>query len=191
MFVIQKIKEHDTINKKRYGVNEFVTLQWKQICKDTKKAIGNFLSLFRPKKKGGWIDANNDGLKTRFEVLFRDALYCTIRKNKKGKITIDGKWKCKYTGKIFTDHTHVDIDHIVPRKYAKDNKIGLWTQSDYILFENDPENLVAVWKKENNRKGAKAPPQYLPQQNTEWYVHTFVYVCEKWKIKLPPTKKTS
>ena len=60
-------------------------IRWKQIWKDTLRALGNFLSMFRPKKKGGWIDSNKDGIKTRFEVLFRDAVYCTIRKNKKGK----------------------------------------------------------------------------------------------------------
>jgi len=146
--------------------------------------IKNVLSLFFSKKSKGFIDIDKDKLNARHEALFRDAIECTIRKSRDKKISITGTWKCKYTNKVFTDPSLLDIDHIVARQYAKNNKVGLWSQQTFVEFENDLQNLITVDRSINRAKGSKSLSEWLPPQNQQWYKNRFQEICEKWGIAI-------
>ena len=80
---------------------------------------------------------------------------------------------------VFTNASDVDIDHVIPLKYAHDHGGAIWTLCVKKLFANDPDNLLAVDDGENQFKSAKGPSEYLPPNED--------YHCEyatKWTIIL-------
>ena len=135
-------------------------------------------------KRKGFIDYNNIGMDTRDAILFRDAKSCTLTKSK-GKITITGSWKCRYSGKVINNSRDLDIDHIVPLNYAKNNKIGIWTPSSFQEFENDTDNLIAVDKKLNRAKKDKSIVQWKPPKSQSWYRARWKEICKKWMLEQP------
>jgi len=125
---------------------------------------------------GGWIDHDNDCLNTRHELLelrskievrFTDDDNCNV---------LSGEWVDNYTGKIFVNASDVDIDHVIPLKYAFDHGGSEWSQEVRSRFVNDFGNLEIIDDYENQVvKRDKGPGRYLP---------TKAYQCEyanKWK----------
>ena len=162
-------------------MKQFLTQLW--------STIQNVISIFMRKEHKNWIDADKDGLTTRQEVLFRDSISSTIVKSEKGTISIQGKWKCKYTNKLITQASQLDIDHIVPINYARNNKVGLWSQARFTEFANDLSNLVAVEGSINREKGDRSIAEWLPPKNKQWYKRRFREVCQKWNIRCKDSKK--
>lgn len=147
-----------------------------------------FQRIFYPLKKldGGWKDIDDDGMTSRYGALFRDADHCvmTKRAGRKNSIQITGSWKCRYTGKKL-HYGNINVDHIVPKKYAKDNKKGIWTDNSFRMFANDMDNLICVESSTNKSKGSKSIAQWLPTKNKKWYQKKWKEICEKWDIEHP------
>ena len=135
-------------------------------------------------QRKGFVDYNNIGMNTRTSILFREAESCVLTKSK-GKISITGSWKCRYSNKVIKDASDLDIDHIVPLQYAKNNKIGIWTATSFQEFENDTDNLVAVDKSLNRQKRDKSLVEWKPPKNQSWYHSKWKEICSKWTIEEP------
>lgn len=73
-----------------------------------------------------------------------------------------GEWICPYSGKIITDSSKIDIDHIIPLSNAAKNGGQQWSLEMKEQFANDPDNLLATSAKENRSKGDKGPGEYMP-----------------------------
>ena len=153
------------------------------------KWISNFLqSMFGANKEldGSWKDIDDDGMTSRYGALFRDAEDCVM--TKKGgrytKIKITGQWKCKYTGKQLR-YEDIDVDHIVPKNYAKEHRNGRWTEASFTQFANDMDNLICVENSVNRSKGAKSIAEWKPEKNQKWYAEKWKEICEKWDIEHP------
>ena len=160
---------------------------WRAVCDTTisaLKAIRGFVVKISGVRRKGFVDYNNIGMDTRDAVLFRDATKCTLTKSN-GKITITGSWKCKYSGKVFTNARELDIDHIVPLHYAKNHKIGIWTPAKFQEFENDTDNLIAVDKKLNRAKRDKSIVHWKPPKSQSWYRSRWKEICKKWMLEHP------
>ena len=147
-----------------------------------------FQRIFSPLKEldGSWKDIDDDGMTSRLGALFRDAEDCVM--TKKGgrytKVKISGSWKCKYTGKKLK-YGDIDVDHIVPKSYAKENKNGMWTEETFTLFANDMNNLICVENSVNRSKGAKSIAEWKPEKNQKWYAEKWKEICDKWDIEHP------
>lgn len=74
-------------------------------------------SEFDRKHFGGWADENKDCLDTRQVLLIAFSLKF-VELSKNGCRTIHGQWLDPYSGQIFTDAIDLDIDHLVPLKWA-------------------------------------------------------------------------
>jgi hypothetical protein len=96
----------------------------------------------------------------------------------------NGIWKCKYTGVTCSTKTKVDIDHIIPLKYAHDHGTYRLSGTAKHSFANDTLNLVEVSIHENRSKGDKGPSTYMPPQNACFYVSRWYLVSSKYKIKI-------
>lgn len=108
-----------------------------------------------------WIDADKDCLNTRHELLMQQSTDITRTGN--NKCTINrGRWLDPYTGKTFYKASDVDVDHIVPLKWAWENGAYKWSQSKREKFANDPANLLVVENSVNRAKGAKGVLDWLP-----------------------------
>jgi outer membrane protein OmpA-like peptidoglycan-associated protein len=109
----------------------------------------------------GWSDENNDCQNTRHEILeIRSASDVSMTRDKCA--VTNGKWTDQYTGRVFTKATDIEVDHLIPLKWAWDRGAHAWTEQKRIEFFNDPENLFVVSAVVNRDKGAKSPLDWLP-----------------------------
>jgi hypothetical protein len=65
-----------------------------------------------------WIDHDSDCLDTRHELLLRESLTAvTFKTNSNCKVK-GGLWYGPFLGKFFTDASDLDLDHVIPLKWA-------------------------------------------------------------------------
>lgn len=104
--------------------------------------------------------------------------------NKRGCIVKSGEWKDYYYPEVHTLASKVDIDHLVPLKYAHDNGAASWSEERKETFANDPENLVITNRSYNRQKGAKGIDQWLPV-NKEYackYIRDWMKIKKKYHL---------
>lgn len=109
---------------------------------------------------GGWIDADGDCMNTRAEVLSSTSLVDVVLN--KSCTVITGQWFDQFSNKTYTKASDLDIDHIVPLKWAHDRGAYAWPASKKVEFANDPLNLKPVLDRLNQAKGAKPPSEWMP-----------------------------
>lgn len=97
---------------------------------------------------------------------------------------VDSAWTCKYSGLPVVKSSSVDVDHIIPLKYAHTHGAYKFTASKKKAFANDTLNLVETSMRENRSKGDHGPSKYMPAQNRCFYVSRWFAVASKYKLKL-------
>ena len=131
-----------------------------------------------------WNDEDNDGINARHEVLLRDAFPIEpIVMNEKGNLVVSGLWFCQYTLDFYTSAQDLDVDHFVPLKEAWLSGADKWTPEKREAFANylgEPYQLVAVYDRANQAKGAKDPSEWLP---TDWPLWNRAYMAQWIEIK--------
>lgn len=134
---------------------------------------------------GGWADFDNDCQNTRQELLQELSTGATILARNNCTV-VRGKWYDPYTGKTFTDAREVDVDHLVPLKWAWDRGAHSWTAEKREAFANDKANLMVVDRGANREKGANGPLNWLPPLPSYQcqYVTRFRRVVSTYKIIL-------
>ena len=129
-----------------------------------------------------WIDADGDCQDTRAEVLIRDSLKpVTYHSNAKCRVT-GGLWELPFTGGAVTNAQQLDIDHIIPLKWAHGHGGDRWSSAKKSAFANDPDNLLATSSSANRSKGAKGPDQWLPSINKCRYAQRWMQLIEKYGL---------
>lgn len=108
-----------------------------------------------------WVDDNRNCLNTRHELL-KSQSTGPITMDESGCRVIRGRWNDPYTGEIFYDGHKVDVDHLVPLKWAWENGADQWTVDKRKQFANDERNLFIVSASANRSKGAKGASEWLP-----------------------------
>ena len=153
-----------------------------QVQSATKEAgaIGRSYSrLYDRDDWGGWIDEDGDCQNTRAEILIRDS---------QAKVSFDrcrvvsGLWNLPYSGGSTTSASQIDIDHIIPLKWAHGHGGGRWPKSRKRAFANDPDNLLSTYYSENRSKGAKGPDQWMPAVNKCSYAQGWERLIEKYDL---------
>jgi hypothetical protein len=109
-----------------------------------------------------WIDSDNDCQNTRHELLISESLSPVNYKNDKKCAVSTGRWYGSYLDKHFTESSDLDVDHIVPLKWAHDHGAAEWSKDRKKEFANDTGNLLLVDDSENQSKGAKGPAEWMP-----------------------------
>nr|BFD96290.1 hypothetical protein KitaXyl93_76500 [Kitasatospora sp. Xyl93] len=83
-----------------------------------------------------------------------------------------GGWPCVsvYDGKVFTDATALDIDHLVPLAASWRSGVDTWSTDKRKAFANDltHSQLVAVSAASNRAKGDKGPDAWRPPLRSYW-----------------------
>ena len=130
-----------------------------------------------------WIDADKNGCNTRYEVLIAEA---TVKpKVGAGCYLTGGRWRSSYDGKIFTNPTGLDIDHMVPLAEAWRSGAWAWTTAQRMDFANDLEDsrsLLAVTASLNRSKGDRDVAAWLPAKAQCNYISNWIAV--KWRFDL-------
>ena len=138
---------------------------------------------------GGWSDTDRDCQNTRHELLQKLST-AVISLSKNSCRVTRGRWLDLYTDKIFLESKHLDIDHLVPLKYAWDRGSHSWSSLKRVQFSNDPSNLFAVQKSVNRQKSAFGPAEWLPP-NLEFrcqYILRFQRIVKKYGLEQGATE---
>ena len=130
-----------------------------------------------------WIDVDKDGCNTRYEVLIAEAV--VKPKVGAGCYLTGGRWRSSYDGKVFTNPTGLDIDHMVPLAEAWRSGAWAWTAAQRMDFANDLEDsrsLLAVTASLNRSKGDRDVAAWLPAKAQCNYISNWIAV--KWRFDL-------
>lgn len=140
-----------------------------------------------------WVDTDKDCQNTRHEILIERSLDKVIFKNKKQCAVVSGKWQDFYYDEILTKARDVDIDHIVPLKYAWEIGAKSWNNDLRKEFANDPDNLVITNKKYNRQKGAKSFLEWMPANRSYAckYAKQWFKVKEKYSLPVSENEKNN
>jgi len=143
----------------------------------------------RDRHFGSWIDADGDCFNTRHELL-SDLSTGPVLKS--GCRVIQGRWLDPYTGRVFTQSKDVDIDHMVPLKWAWDHGADTWSKDQRVRFANDPINLFVVDAPTNRQKSASGPLQWLPPNASYHceYVLRFKRIVLTYKMTLSQPERS-
>ena len=135
--------------------------------KDSTPPQGSPSHTYDRKQFGNWIDADGDCQDTRQEVLIEESRIPVTFKTARQCRVIAGEWHDPYTGRVFTNPSLLDVDHVVPLKEAFDSGAKAWSRQEKILFANDLENkdhLIAVYRSANRSKGGERPRPLVTSQ---------------------------
>nr|BDD44425.1 hypothetical protein 1 [Saccharospirillaceae bacterium] len=111
---------------------------------------------------GVWIDEDEDCLDTRQEILLAEA-GGTAELSEDGCRVVSGVWAGPYSGSFIFEPGAIDIDHIVPIKWAYDHGASAWPASKKVKFANDMRNLWPVDSSINRSKGSKGLDEWIPE----------------------------
>lgn len=103
---------------------------------------------------------------------------------------LTGEWYDPYSGDTFIVPKELDLDHIVPLKFAHGHGGDKWTRARKALFANDIENLILAQASLNRQKGAKGPDEWLPPNHKYRYeyITRFNNVMAKYDLAYIPSE---
>ena len=133
---------------------------------------------------GNWKDFDNDCQNTRHELLQTLSLdEFTLTDNTCRVLT--GLWLDPYTNMYFSASSELDIDHLVPLKYAWTRGAYSWPKLKRVKFSNDESNLFAVKKSVNRQKSAMGPAMWLPPSDNFKceYIKLFQEIVAKYNLR--------
>ncbi len=138
----------------------------------------------------GWADTDKDCQNSRMEALIAQSVSPVKFKSNKGCRVISGRWNSPYSGKTIYKASEIDIDHVVPLKWAWDHGADQWSKKKRIEIANNPANLLSVEASLNRQKGAKGLDEWLPPKNQCQYIARFERVRKTYGLKLSTSEKS-
>jgi hypothetical protein len=140
-----------------------------------------------------WIDADGDSCDTREEVLVAES---TV-KAKRGTSckVLSGRWVSTYDGKVWTNPSDVDVDHLVALSEAWQSGAWGWTAAKRQRYANDlgySASLSAMTDNLNSSKGNRDPAEWLPPKASTrcLYAIRWVAVKYRWSLRIDSTERT-
>ena len=133
----------------------------------------------------GWDDADGDCQNSRHETLIAQSTAPVRFKTGKECQVSAGRWISPYSGKVIHDARSIDIDHVVPLKWAWDHGADQWPKAKREKFANDPVNLLSVEASLNRQKGAKGLTEWMPPAGQCAYASRFIRVAKSYSLRVP------
>ncbi|MBL3557610.1 MULTISPECIES: HNH endonuclease family protein [Marinobacter] len=131
----------------------------------------------------GWEDVDGDCQNSRAEALIATSSttvrFATDRKCR----VIAGRWISPFTGNVIQNSGEIDIDHLVPLKWAWNRGAKNWSQAKRETFANDMVNLWPVELSLNRSKGARGPEEWLPPTGQCGYVARFLRTVKQYNLR--------
>ncbi len=137
----------------------------------------------RSKFGHGWDDVDGDCQNSRAEALIAQSSTKVRFADERRCRVVTGRWISPFTGKVIQNASEIDIDHVVPLKWAWDHGANTWSDDKREEFANDPVNLWSVELSLNRQKGAQGPEQWLPPAGKCQYVSRFVRIVKIYGLK--------
>ncbi|WOX05552.1 HNH endonuclease family protein [Microbulbifer pacificus] len=136
----------------------------------------------------GWSDFDRDCQDTRHELLIRYSLAPVSFTSKTQCKVASGLWMDPYTGEFYEKASDLDVEHIVPLKWAHDHGAAGWSVAKKRRFAEDPDNLWLVDDGRNQSKGDKGPDRWMPPYGPvrSHYLRRFMAVVNKYGLEFTP-----
>lgn len=151
-----------------------------------------------------WSSAGSSCWDTREAVLLRDAeAGSVVLLDSSKKETTDagkacsiksGKWTDPYSGKVFTDPSKLDVDHMIPLSYAARHGGQGWDEGKKESYANSLDyghHLIAASAAENRSKGDKGPSEYQPKILKCQYAVDWINISKNWNVSMTEADKKS
>jgi hypothetical protein len=138
-----------------------------------------------------WIDTDKDCQNTRHELLLAGSSVPVTFKSDKQCNVLVGAWYDSYSNETYTISKDLDLDHIIPLKFAHGHGGDKWSRERKKQFANDYDNLLLVNASLNRQKGSKGLDEWLPphhQYRCE-YIDKFNAVMTKYDLSYIPSEK--
>lgn len=164
--------------------------QSKAALKEAQQEHRPFSMVYNRKDWTHWIDADRDCQDTRAEMLIAASLMPVRYRNEKRCSVIARQWYDPYSGKTWSKANDLDIDHIVPLKWAHSHGAANWSKSQKRKFANDPKNLLPVEDNLNQAKSDKGPSEWMPPNQAYRcaYLERFAAVVVEYRLQPTPSE---
>ena len=151
----------------------------------------DFVALYDRSDWPHWSDDDGDCQNTRHELLLATSETPVGFKTVNECNVLIGSWYDPYSGETLTDSIALDLDHVVPLKWAHGRGGHKWSRELKKQFANDPDNLLLVQASLNRQKGAKGPDEWMPPNQTYRceYLRHFNAVMYKYRLEYIPSEK--
>jgi hypothetical protein len=151
----------------------------------------SFVTLYNRNDWPHWSDDDNDCQNTRHEILISTSNKPVEFKTEKGCTVAMGEWFDPYSGDTFIESSDLDLDHIVPLKFAHGHGADIWSRERKETFANDLDNLVLVQASLNRQKGANGVDDWLPPNQSYRceYITRFNAIMAKYDLKYIPAEQ--
>ena len=149
---------------------------------------GNSGSYERSAFGHGWNDTDGDCQNSRAEALIATSSTAVRFTTDRSCRVVTGRWISPFTGKVIQNSDEIDIDHVVPLKWAWTYGAKYWPQAKRGKFANDMANLWPVELGLNRSKGAQPPSEWLPPSGQCAYVARFLRIVRLYDLKPPPSE---
>lgn len=126
----------------------------------------------------GWADADRDCRNSRMEALIEKSTSPVRFASRRQCRVVSGRWISPFTGDVIHYASKMDVDHVVPLKWAWERGAQRWHQQKRERFANDPVNLLSVELSLNRQKGAQGPDAWIPPSGRCQYVSRFIRVIK-------------
>lgn len=132
-----------------------------------------------------WSDTDGDCQDTRHELLVRYSLAPVSYTRDDNCRVASGLWMGPYTGNFYTEASDLDVEHIVPLKWAHERGGAQWSRERKRQFAEDPDNLWLVDNGRNRSKGHRGPDQWMPPYApvSRIYVQRFMAIVQKYGLQ--------
>jgi hypothetical protein len=150
-----------------------------------------FVTLYDRSDWPHWLDDDKDCQNTRHEILIQASTKPVEFKTDNECNVLTGEWYDPYSGETFTTSKELDLDHIVPLKFAHGHGADNWSRERKAIFANDLDNLILAKASLNRQKGAKGLDEWLPprhQYRCE-YIDKFNAIMTKYDLSYIPSEK--
>ena len=193
-YIVKKSKSgicHDTQSSSYNRTKQFSAFDTLEACLDSggrlpknrsREALTDQYS--RNAFGSGWADLDKNCRNSRAEELVKYSSSQVQFRTDRECSVVSGRWRSSFTGDTIYKASDIDIDHVVPLRWAWERGADKWSKQQRIQFANDPANLLVVELSLNRQKGAKGLNQWLPPQNQCQYILRFVRVTKQYQIEL-------
>lgn len=132
-----------------------------------------------------WSDFDSDCQDTRHELLIRYSLSPVTFTRADNCRVATGLWLDPYTGNFYSKASDLDVEHIVPLKWAHDHGGAHWDRALKRRFAEDPDNLWLVDDGRNQSKGDRGPDEWMPPYApvAAIYVQRFMAILQKYGLR--------
>jgi hypothetical protein len=190
----KRYKPFDTLASCVAAGGRLPKMKTKQIARATDEAIGQgraFVELYDRGEWPHWLDNDKDCQNTRHELLIKTSTKPVSFKSAKQCQVMAGQWYDPYSDITFTVSKDLDLDHIVPLKFAHGHGANKWSRAQKALFANDTDNLILAQASLNRQKGAKGIDDWLPPNHPYrcQYISHFNRIMIKYDLAYIPSEQ--